>query len=124
MNIEIKYRIWDDKFKMFFYWGFDIKEKLKGFSGLPNNETLTIDYCRKNSEQYIGRKDKNDKNIYMGDIVEDDVGRHWIVNYLSHKATFIFEWVKDRRQYQTFSRFNKEQKPLTIIGHIHEELKC
>jgi uncharacterized phage protein (TIGR01671 family) len=108
---EIKFRVWNKKTKLYFeYWVGNSCDSL-------NEIFERDDYI---FEQYTGLKDKKGKKIFEGDIVEDAAGRAFIVRYLNHKATFVFEWIKDRRQYQTFSRFNNAQKPLEIIGNIHE----
>lgn len=73
--------------------------------------------------QCTGLKDKNRKLIFENDLVIDNVGRIWIVEYDSSIMSFIFKWQKDTNQFQTFQRFNKVQKPLEITGNIHDEVK-
>lgn len=70
--------------------------------------------------QYTGRKIKNDEELWESDIVEDNVGRRWVVEYNERNMMFLFSWVKDRTQKQPYRRFNTAQRPLRHIGDIYE----
>lgn len=81
---EIKFRVYSRAEKKFYYWGFIGN----GFVGFPNSAELTIEYCRKYSQEYIGSKDKNEKEIYNGDIVRTDEAG-WIAKVIWNDAGFM-----------------------------------
>lgn len=61
---EIKFRVWNPNKKHFMYWGFlevDFLSVPTGFS---------YDYLLSNSQQFINKCDRNNKDIYVGDIVD------------------------------------------------------
>jgi len=62
---EIKYRVWQPTDKKFYYWGF-IDD---AFIGIPLGAGITLEYAKKNSQQYANITDKNNKEIYAGDFL-------------------------------------------------------
>ena len=69
MSREIKFRAWDKDRKEFVY----ISETDEGLWINDGISTTVMPNHSSNLEQYTGLKDKNGKEIYEGDIVEEDI---------------------------------------------------
>jgi uncharacterized phage protein (TIGR01671 family) len=114
---EIKFRVWNPKYKDFRYWGF-IEPNKSIFAGIPSGSGFDIETCRKYSQQFTGLLDRNGKEIYEGDIIKG-----WWNNYQG-----IFEIVWDEGAFGIV--LEKEYCPclyevfpdrhFEIIGNIYE----
>ena len=117
MNREIKFRAWDSEQKVMFYGEKEQFDDMLAFRfghfGIDPEENVFY-------MQFTGLKDENKVNIYEDDVVVDNVGRIWIVKYSENKASFLFHWVKDQSQYVNMYGFNAFQKPIEVIGNVHQ----
>ena len=117
---EIKFRSWIDS----------TLGDYMAVQGEPDLETLGsfmhhYSDC-KNLMQYTGLKDKNEKEIYEGDIVSVEYGKG-IVEYSEKQTMFIINWIEDNESYNESLAYNprnyiygKTRKDIKIIGNIYE----
>ncbi len=66
---QIKYRIFSPIDRKFWYWGFINRGE---FSGVPTVRGMTLEYCRKHSQQFINCLTDDKQEIWEGDIVQYD----------------------------------------------------
>lgn len=108
MNREIKFRIWDYRYNEFRYWGFGENDM---FKGIPTGGDMSIEYCKENSQQYNGLKDRHGNERCEGDIIRRFTG-----------YTFVEErkWFRlgEQNAAQAFGYdFHKDDE---IIGNVHQ----
>lgn len=110
----LKFRAWDGK-------------RITTSGIMFNNSTGCLELpqgARMKLMQFTGLKDRNDKEIYEGDIVKCGYG---VAKVIFNAGCFMIEWLDDREAYMEFvfsrkgmySRQNDDEK-LEIIGNIHE----
>lgn len=114
----IKFRAWDSNKKKMYEWHQLVAMDIKGHLTLSNLLNGFVKHIK--PLEFIGLKDKNRKEIYESDILIDNVGRVWEVRYNEIGAVFTFHF-RGGDTWQTFLRFNIAQKPLEIIGNIHQD---
>jgi uncharacterized phage protein (TIGR01671 family) len=118
MSREIKFRAW-------------IKNKNRMENCIEVNSFYVGDCDRfrwKHDEvelmQYIGIKDKNDKEIYDGDIVKVTYSSGfsiYVVKYANDCAYYMLESIMDKYELDTFCGYEQEQ--LEVIGNKFENYK-
>ena len=101
MNREIKFRAWDELQKKMF----PVLE-MKLVINIPNMILL----------QFTGLKDKNEVEIYEGDIVRSDKGGLGKIFWDKEGARFKVEWYKEDK----FTHLELLVEACEVIGNIYE----
>lgn len=113
MNREIKFRAWSEH-----------QYKMINFNDLVNQEWNFQDIDRINCGgsfcklmQYTGRKDKNGKEIYEGDIIEKHFEKYEV---LFHNCEWVFTKLNDyyKEYFYKLNFFDNEN--FEIVGNIFE----
>ncbi len=127
---ENKFRAWDKGVKCFYYfslkdlWAEGCEAQLSELDD-PEHLALNTDYPYEEEDQYTGKNDKNDKEIYGGDIVVADYKKRSV---FKEKAVVIFYgngWCIDMSPYYSHAREGwcvsiSDECDMEIIGNIHE----
>jgi uncharacterized phage protein (TIGR01671 family) len=120
----IKFRAWNRKLRLM-CWSGNSKTLQRLLVEKYDPEIIEqIDYL-----QFTGLKDKNGKEIYEGDIVDDiaDPGMKWVIQWEKDMCSFVFQnpWEKGNLNSFDFMimedrRSKKKQKGYEVVGNIYE----
>ena len=112
-NREIKFRVWHHSFSRFLTqdeWFLALDGKLL-FTDFTTDEWRIVD-SDYTIQQYTGLKDKNDKEIYEGDIVKTEFGHMFSSNI------HVVEYIKNRFVPDDVC----DTDGVEVIGNIFENL--
>ena len=131
MNREIKFRAWDKDSKCYWYSTDEayVLKWIDGILGLYEDEYFYREgyetnyiLISQNLEQYTGLKDKNNREIYEGDILK--AGKEFYSVYYS-KPSFNLkdkndEYYDNGDYYQGYDVYMHNWEKFEIVGNIHE----
>lgn len=109
MGREIKFRAWD---------GESMSQNTKSIQDIANSGVSSRDSDKLIWLQYTGLKDKNGKEIYEGDIIQDDDGEVMVVGWSDKFASFCLD--KDGWAFQHWFGEAVNPQNVIIIGNIYE----
>ena len=120
---EIKFRAWHKEEKiMGEVLGIDILHKEIFFSNEDSDCYEHTDFKDIELMQYTGLKDKNNKEIYEGDIVKlranHGIG---VIKYYDEWGAFVVEYIKPRPLAVLGMNYYKED--IEVLGNIYENPK-
>ena len=93
MNREIKFRVWDKTTNTMFEDNKNTDITIEIFREMVDINGIPLDYeneCEAVLMQYTGLKDKNNKEIYEGDILKEENGDLDVCLYLEAVASYGF----------------------------------
>lgn len=127
---ELKFRAWDNLHKEMIVTGFHVFGEYTLFNLIgqycfetKGNKSSLERYDDIVVTQYTGLEDKNEKEIYEGDVVKCGYGVGIVV---FNAGCFMVEWIDDKEAYMEFLFSRKEMyarkddELFEIVGNIYE----
>jgi uncharacterized phage protein (TIGR01671 family) len=117
---EIKFRAWDNFFKQMYYFDFENNIEVRSGhlwivheEGAISSKSPSIKIM-----QYTGLKDRNDKEIYVGDLVA-------VVDYANWEGLYKIIWDEKNLMYMLEDAFGDREKlcefeEYLVKGNIYE----
>ena len=119
---EIKFRCWDTEDEQWYYFVLhSTKEDMEkadhiNFAGKVYHYLYTQRLDSKSWGEYTGLKDKNDKEIYEGDIIHIEKTQYPSLG----EETIKVEWLEGITGYFPFRNYSYIQDKIEVIGNIYE----
>ena len=131
---EIKFRAWDKKVGKYYYnVCFHHREEVVFISLPPFYQKILSDHgywngwrCHIDScvlEQYIGLKDKNDKEIYEGDIYKNSWNTYSMVRFKMTDGRETTGHGRTERLIESGFYLSSVPKEIEVVGNIHENIE-
>ncbi len=120
MQREIKFRAWDNFFKQMYYFDFENNIEVRSGhlwivheEGAVSSKSPSIKIM-----QYTGLKDRNDKEIYEGDLVA-------VADYASWEGLYKVIWDEENSMYMIEDAYGDREKlcefeEYLVKGNIYE----
>ena len=120
MMREIKFKVWDNFFKQMYYFDFENNIEVRSGhlwivheEGAVSSKSPSIKIM-----QYTGLKDRNDKEIYEGDLVQ-------VLDYASWEGLYKVVWDEESLMYVLEDAYGDKEKMCEfehylVKGNIYE----